>query len=140
MAECVFCKILSGELDAQKVYEDDVAMVILDHRPLLKGHCLVLPRVHVHTLSDLADEDTGPLFVLIKKLARAVESAMSADGSFVAVNNRISQSVPHLHVHVVPRWHKDGLFSKVLLWRRFPYKSPEEAAAVSAKIGSAMGS
>jgi histidine triad (HIT) family protein len=138
MSECVFCKIISGEIEAQKVYEDRHTLVILDHRPLLKGHCLVMPKTHVHTLADLQDEDTGPLFVLVKRLSQAVQTALDADGSFVAVNNRISQSVPHLHVHVVPRWHKDGLFSKVLLWRRFPYKTAEEAATICARIQSAM--
>jgi histidine triad (HIT) family protein len=126
VAGCVFCDIVSGTLPAAIVYADDAVLAFLDHRPLLPGHVLVVPKVHHATLGDLPETEVGPFFVVVQRLARAVESAMAADGSFVAVNIRISQSVPHLHVHVVPRRKNDGLFGKTFQWMRRPY--PSEAA------------
>jgi histidine triad (HIT) family protein len=126
VAGCVFCEIISGTLPAAIVYADDAVLAFLDHRPLLPGHVLVVPKVHYATLGDLPENEVGPFFVVVQRLARAVESAMAADGSFVAVNIRISQSVPHLHVHVVPRRKNDGLFGKTFQWMRRPY--PSEAA------------
>ena len=100
---------------ANVVYSDDSVLAFLDHRPLLPGHVLVVPRTHYETLGDLPPAEVGPLFVIVQRLALAVEQAMHADGSFVAVNIRISQSVPHLHVHVVPRRKGDGLFGQDFL-------------------------
>ncbi|MBV9578968.1 MAG: HIT family protein [Chloroflexi bacterium] len=122
----MFCDIVAGSLPAAVVYEDDAVLAFLDHRPLLPGHVLVVPKAHYATLGDLPESTVGPFFVVVQRLARAVESALQADGSFVAINIRISQSVPHLHVHVVPRRKADGLFGKTFQWMRRPY--PSEAA------------
>ena len=131
---CLFCRIVSGELTATVVYEDDNSVAFLDHRPLFHGHTLLVPREHVETLGDLSPKIVGPYFEAAQLLSRAVESAMDAEGTFVAMNNRVSQSVPHLHVHVVPRRRKDGL--KGFFWPRTKYKSEEEMAMVQEKISS----
>jgi histidine triad (HIT) family protein len=125
---CIFCDIVAGLVPAYRVLEDEETVAFLDHRPLLPGHVLVVPRTHYETLGDLPAEKVGPLFLNVQRLALAVERGMNADGSFVAVNIRISQSVPHLHVHVVPRRKGDGLFGKTFQWMRRPY--PTEAAIV----------
>jgi len=134
--KCLFCRIVSGEVPATIVYEDDDAIAFLDHRPLFPGHSLLVPRVHVETLGDLPVELVAPFFEAAQLLARAVESALDAEGTFVAMNNRVSQSVPHLHVHVVPRRRKDGL--KGFFWPRTKYKSEEEMEAVRKKISAAL--
>ena len=136
--KCLFCRIVSGELPATIVYEDDDAIAFLDHRPLFPGHTLLVPREHVETLGELPANLLGPYFEAAQLLARAVESAMDAEGTFVAMNNRVSQSVPHLHVHVVPRRRKDGL--KGFFWPRTKYKSEEEMEAVRRKINAALKS
>jgi histidine triad (HIT) family protein len=125
---CVFCDIVAGVVPAYRVLEDELSIAFLDHRPLLPGHVLVVPRTHYVTLGELPAAEVGPLFVNVQRLALAVERGLNADGSFVAVNIRISQSVPHLHVHVVPRRKGDGLFGKTFQWMRRPY--PSEAAIV----------
>ncbi|MBX6321284.1 MAG: HIT family protein [Rhodospirillaceae bacterium] len=135
---CIFCAIVAGEVAAAVVLERAEAVAFLDHRPLLKGHCLLVPRAHVETFDDLSPDLIAPLFAAAQRLSRAVQAALSADGSFLAVNTRISQSVPHLHVHVVPRWRKDGLFSKSLLWMRRPYRDEAEMAAVQEAIRAAL--
>lgn len=135
---CVFCAIVAGEEKAHFVLETDEAVALLDHRPLLRGHVLLVPRAHVQTLDDLPAAAVGPLFVEAQRLSRAVQTALQAQGSFVAVNTRISQSVPHLHVHIVPRWKGDGLFSKNFVWMRRPYRSEAEMEAVSAAIRTAL--
>lgn len=104
-------------------------MAFLDHRPLLPGHCLLVPRAHHQTLADLPAPLVEPLFTAAQRLTRAVEIGMKAEGSFVAINNRVSQSVPHLHVHIVPRRRKDGLFTTGFVWKRRPY--PDDAAAMA---------
>ena len=129
---CLFCRIVSGELEAAVVYEDDNSVAFLDHRPLFHGHTLLVPREHVETLGDLPTPQIEPYFQAAQLLARAVESAMEAEGTFVALNNRVSQSVPHLHVHVVPRRKKDGL--KGFFWPRTKYKDEEEIKSVQRKI------
>jgi len=126
---CVFCDVVAGVVPAYFVYQDEAVAAFLDHRPLLPGHVLVVPRTHYATLGDLPTAEVGPLFVTVQHLALAVERGLEADGSFVAVNIRISQSVPHLHVHVVPRRKGDGLFGKTFQWMRRPY--PSEAAIVA---------
>ena len=133
---CLFCRIVSGELPATIVYEDDNSVAFLDHRPLFHGHTLLVPREHVETLGELSPKIVGPYFEAAQVLARAVESAMDAEGTFVAMNNRVSQSVPHLHVHVVPRRKKDGL--KGFFWPRTKYKSNEEMEEVKKKIVTAL--
>jgi len=108
--------------------EDDLTLAFLDHRPLFPGHCLLIPKAHVGTLSDLPPGALGPFFAAAQLLAKAVEVGLSADGTFVAINNRVSQSVPHLHVHVVPRRHKDGL--RGFFWPRGKYAGQAEMEAV----------
>jgi len=134
--ECTFCRIARGDLAAHVVFADDDFVAFLDHRPLFAGHALVIPRAHVDTFLDLASERVGPLFQLVQRVSRAVERGMEADGVFNAVNNRISQSVPHLHVHVIPRRKKDGL--KGFFWPRYAYSGEEEMARVRAAIAAAM--
>ena len=136
MATCVFCEIVAGRLPAATVYDDEHVLAFLDHRPLLPGHVLVVPKTHVATLSDLPEDRVGPFFVVVQRLARAVEAGMQADGSFVAINIRISQSVPHLHVHVVPRRKGDGL--KGFFWPRSKYSSEDDARAAAEAIRSAL--
>jgi histidine triad (HIT) family protein len=135
---CVFCEILRGKVEAAVVFEDEAAMAFLDHRPLLPGHCLVVPKVHVETLADQPGDLLEPFFRAVQTVERAVETGLEAEGSFVAVNNRISQSVPHLHVHVVPRWKGDGLFSAKMIWKRSPYKDEAARRMVQEKIRRAV--
>ena len=134
---CIFCRVESRAVDSLIVYEDEQTLAFLDHRPLFPGHCLLIPRTHYETLSDLPPAQIEPLFSAAQRLARAVETGMRADGSFVAINNRVSQSVPHLHIHVVPRRRKDGL--RGFFWPRIPYASQEAATAAQQAIVSALG-
>lgn len=118
------------------VLRDPRTVVFLDSRPLFPGHCLVAPVAHYETLLDLPAELIGPLFATARRVAQALETALGAEGSFVAVNNRVSQSVLHLHVHVVPRRPKDGL--KGFFWPRQKYEGPEHVAAVLEKLKAAL--
>jgi len=129
---CLFCGIVNGEVGASMVFEDEISIAFLDHRPLFHGHCLLVPREHFETLTDLPAELIGPFFKNAQLLARAVESALEAEGSFVAMNNRVSQSVPHLHVHIVPRRRKDGL--KGFFWPRNKYVDEAQMLAVTKAI------
>lgn len=131
-ASCLFCRIVSGELPAVVVFEDEKTLAFLDHRPLFPGHTLLVPREHFETLGDLPAAQVGPLFNNAQLLSRVVEAAMEAEGTFVALNNRVSQSVPHLHVHIVPRRRKDGL--KGFFWPRTKYKDQQEMEIVKEKI------
>jgi histidine triad (HIT) family protein len=133
---CVFCSIVRGVAPAHVVLDDDVALAFLDVKPLFLGHVLVVPRAHVVALPDMSAEDVGPLFARVQRLARAVPEATGAQGSFVAMNNVVSQSVPHLHVHVVPRTKGDGL--KGFFWPRTTYASDAEMAETAAKIRDAL--
>ena len=135
---CVFCDIAKGTAGAAVVLEDEASIAFLDHRPLLPGHCLLIPRIHVETLLELPEDLLGPYFWNVQILSRAVERGLGAEGSFVAVNTKISQSVPHLHVHVVPRWKSDGLFSPKLVWKRSPYKDDESRRMVGEKVRQAV--
>jgi histidine triad (HIT) family protein len=139
VSRCVFCDIVSGAATAHIVYSDESTLAFLDRAPLRAGHTLVVPRAHVDTLGDLPAEGVGPFFTTVQRIAAAVEGAMQADGSFVAINIRISQSVPHLHVHVVPRNKGDGLFSKNFMWIRRPYPSSADATEAQRKIKAALG-
>jgi histidine triad (HIT) family protein len=134
---CVFCQIVAGELPAFVVLDDDEAMAFLDVRPVFHGHVLVVPKVHVELLTDLPVDQIGPLFERVQRIAAAVPAAMGAQGTFVANNNKVSQSVPHLHVHVVPRTKGDGL--RGFFWPRTKYASDEQAAEVAAAIASRLG-
>lgn len=133
---CLFCRIVSGEVPATLVYVDENSAAFLDHRPLFPGHTLLVPRKHVETLVELPQTHVGPFFETVQLLARAVEHAMNAEGTFVAMNNRVSQSVPHLHIHVVPRRKKDGL--KGFFWPRAKYKDEEEMKDVQRKIAASL--
>jgi histidine triad (HIT) family protein len=128
---------VSGAVAARIVFADEISLAFLDHRPVFPGHCLLIPKQHFETLSDLPADLIGPYFTNAQLLSRAVELAMEAHGTFVAMNNRVSQSVPHLHTHVVPRRRKDGL--KGFFWPRQPYKSEDEADLVQEKIRKAVG-
>jgi len=136
VATDVFSAIIAGELPAHLVADTPDGLAFLDRRPVFAGHTLVIPREHVETLSDLPALLLPGYFLLVQRVARAVEVGLGADGTFVAMNNKVSQSVPHLHTHVVPRRRKDGL--RGFFWPRAPYASEDEAAAVAAKIKSAL--
>ena len=136
MAACVFCRIVAGELPAHVVLEDDGFMAFLDTRPLFHGHVLLVPREHVVTVMEAPRALLGPLAERTQDLARAVQEAMGSAGIFTAVNNVVSQSVPHLHVHVVPRNRKDGL--RGFFWPRTTYESDEQAAEVAEAIRAAL--
>ncbi len=138
MKGCVFCAIVAGTVPAYVVFESPSVLAFLDHRPLLPGHVLVIPKTHYETLGDLPAAEVGPYFLVVQRLAIAVEKSMRAEGSFVATNIRISQSVPHLHVHVVPRRKGDGLFGKTFQWVRRPYPSEAAIAEVQRAIQSAV--
>jgi histidine triad (HIT) family protein len=136
--DCEFCAIAAGDptADAHVVYSDAYVVAFLDHRPVFKGHTLVIPRQHVVTLPELTDELLVPVFSVARRVAAAMEAGFGADGTFVANNNRISQSVAHLHVHVIPRHKKDGL--RGFFWPRQKYASAEEAAQVAARVRAAI--
>jgi histidine triad (HIT) family protein len=130
--ECLFCRIVAGEVPAHVVLDAPDVVGFLDHRPLFPGHTLVVPRAHVPTLADLDPGAIGPFFATVQRLTAAVTGALDAPGSFVALNNVVSQSVPHLHVHVVPRRPKDGL--RGFFWPRTRYASDDDAAAVARRV------
>jgi histidine triad (HIT) family protein len=130
--DCLFCSIAKGETPAQIVFEDPVSLAFLDHRPLFPGHSLLIPREHLETFADLPAELVEPYFSNAQRLSIAVQAAMEATGTFVAMNNVVSQSVPHLHVHIVPRRPKDGL--RGFFWPRTRYGSDEEMDQVAAAI------
>ncbi|MCU1460806.1 MAG: Histidine triad nucleotide-binding protein [Acidimicrobiales bacterium] len=133
---CVFCEIVAGQRAAHIVWRSDAAVAFLDMRPVFPGHTLVVPPAHVVTLPDLPVADVGPYFVDVQRLSVAVPAAMSADGSFVAINNVVSQSVAHLHTHVVPRRRKDGL--RGFFWPRQKYESEDAMADVAGRIRDAL--
>ena len=136
MSSCLFCRIKERELSARIVFEDANAVAFLDHRPLFPGHTLLIPREHYEVLGDLPPDLVDPLFKDAQLLSRAIETAMQAEGTYVAMNNRVSQSVTHLHVHIVPRRRKDGL--KGFFWPRQKYKNEEEIGLVAEAIERAI--
>jgi histidine triad (HIT) family protein len=133
---CIFCQVAARTAPAAIVFEDDDSVAFLDRRPLFPGHCLLIPKTHYETVLDLPAAGIGPLFANARLLCAAVRVALGADGSLLAVNNRVSQSVPHLHIHVVPRRIKDGL--KGFFWPRGAYKSETELEAVRAALERAV--
>jgi histidine triad (HIT) family protein len=133
---CRFCAIVAGSAPGFVVLDSPEAVGFLDVRPVFKGHVLVVPRAHVDTLTDLPDRAVGPFFGEVRRVAAAVETGLAAGGTFVAVNNRVSQSVPHLHVHVIPRTKGDGL--RGFLWPRRRYADDAEAAAYRDRIAAAL--
>ena len=133
---CPFCEIVAGRQPAHVVLDDEATLAFLDARPLFPGHTLLVPRQHHETLADLPSDQLGRYFERAQRLSRAMEQAFGAAGSFVAINNRVSQSVPHLHTHVVPRNRKDGL--RGFFWPRSRYTDDTEAAAVAARLRTAL--
>ncbi len=133
---CAFCEIIAGRADAAVVYGDACCVAFLDTRPLFHGHVLLCPREHVATLDALPTALIQPLFTAAQRLSRAVKVAMEAQGTFVAMNNRVSQSVPHLHIHIVPRSRGDGL--RGFFWPRTKYDSPDQMHAVAQRIRAAL--
>lgn len=133
---CAFCTIAQGDCPAHRVYESASALAFLDQRPLFQGHTLLVPREHFEALTNLPAELVEPLFTAAQLLARAIERAMEAQGTFIAINNRVSQSVPHLHVHIVPRRKGDGL--RGFFWPRRKYESEQRMAEVAELIRAAV--
>ncbi|QZY28397.1 HIT family protein [Nocardioides coralli] len=136
MADCVFCSIVAGVTPADRVLEDDDFVAFLDARPVFKGHALLVPRRHVDTLPDLPAPLRDPFLAHAQRLAEAMKQALGAEGSFVAVNNTVSQSVPHLHLHVVPRTKGDGL--RGFFWPRTRYADDEERARIADRLRTAL--
>ena len=137
MKSCVFCAIARGETEANIVADDGAVLAFLDRAPLLPGHTLVVPREHADTLDELPEAEVGPLFRLVRRVSRAQQRAFGADGTFTGINTRVSQSVPHLHAHVVPRREGDGLFRAGMVWVRKRYKDGE-AEAIATKLRDAL--
>ncbi|MEJ3741950.1 HIT family protein [Actinomycetes bacterium KLBMP 9797] len=137
MADCLFCGIVAGSVPAFVVADEPDGFAFLDTRPVFKGHVLVVPRAHIGVLADLPATALAPFFGLVQRIAVAVEDGLGATGTFVAMNNKVSQSVPHLHTHVVPRTKGDGL--RGFFWPRTKYASDDEAASYAGKIASALG-
>ena len=133
---CIFCRIVANELPAAVVYQDPHCLGFLDQRPLFPGNVLLVPRAHVETLTDLAVEEVAPLFTAAQRIATAVQQAMQAQGTFVAMNNTVSQSVPHLHVHIVPRSKGDGL--KGFFWPRHQYRDERHKEEVRRAIAALL--
>ncbi|WP_306216100.1 HIT family protein [Actinoplanes sp. RD1] len=137
MANCVFCGIVAGEVPAFKIVDEPEGVGFLDVRPVFKGHVLIVPRAHVPQLTDLPPDDLPGYFGLVQRVAAAVPAALGAQGTFVANNNIVSQSQPHLHFHVVPRTKGDGL--RGFFWPRHKYDSDDEAASYAGRIAEALG-
>ena len=135
-AACTFCAIVRGEVPAATVFEAEHTLAFLDRRPLFPGHVLLVPRAHHETLADLPPDLLAPLFGAAQVVERAIEQGLGADGVFVAINNRVSQSVPHLHVHLVPRHEKDGL--KGFVWPRQRYADENEMIEMAARLRRAV--
>lgn len=138
VAGCLFCTIASGSAPGFVVASTDTAVAFLDIRPVFKGHVLVVPRPHVVTLTDLPTDDVAGYFAFVRLLAGAVETGLDAGGTFVAINNKVSQSVAHLHTHVVPRTKGDGL--RGFFWPRTKYDSDDEATEFAGRIAAVMSS
>lgn len=129
---CIFCKIIAGEEKSFIVFEDNHCIAFLDKRPVFLGHCLVMTKKHVNTFYDLSESQVTSLCLVAQKVGKAVEKGMKAQGSFIGLNNIISQSVPHCHIHIIPRNKQDGL--RGFFWPRNPYKNEEEMLAVQNAI------
>jgi histidine triad (HIT) family protein len=129
---CIFCDIVEGRIPAEIVWRSASAVAFLDHRPLFPGHVLLVPASHIETLADLPAPQVAPFFQTVQKLESAVEQALGAEGTFIAINNRVSQSVPHLHVHIVPRHKGDGL--KGFFWPRRKYDSDRQLSETAARL------
>ena len=138
VTSCAFCEIIAGRLPADVILDEPEALAFLDRRPVFPGHTLLVPRSHIGSLDDLPVDLVGPLFDAARRLSRAVQVAVEADGSFVAVNNHISQSVPHLHVHILPRRRRDGL--RGFFWPRLGYEDEVHRLRTAEAIKAALHS
>lgn len=136
MVDCLFCAAIAGSVPVVTVFSSPTVFAFLDHRPVFKGHVLVLPRAHIAVLADLPAADVGPYFLDVQRLAGAMETGLGAGGTFIAINNKVSQSVAHMHAHVVPRTKGDGL--RGFFWPRTKYASDDEAADYARRIAEAM--
>ncbi len=133
---CPFCEAITGTVSVRTVLDDDVAIAFLDRSPVFKGHVLVVPKRHTLTLADLDGDLVAPLFERVQRVSARMPDALGCDGTFVAINNVISQSVAHLHVHVVPRRRKDGL--RGFFWPRVRYESDAEADDYARRLTDAL--
>jgi histidine triad (HIT) family protein len=136
VTDCLFCGIAAGTVPAHVVVSDDRTVAFLDARPVFKGHVLVIPRAHYETLAELPGTLISPLFGMVQRISAAMPPGLGAQGSFVGLNNKVSQSVPHLHVHVVPRTKGDGL--RGFFWPRGRYADDEEAAGYAGRLAAAL--
>jgi histidine triad (HIT) family protein len=136
--DCIFCRIVDGSLATDIIDQNDATLTFLDHSPVFPGHLLIIPRAHVDTLSDLADDQLQPFLRQVQRASRAVEAGIGAEGSFVAINNKISQTVPHLHAHVIPRRKGDGM--KGFFWPRRHYSDEAHRAGIVEKLREAFRS
>jgi histidine triad (HIT) family protein len=136
-SKCIFCQIAAQTLPSYIVFEDSISLAFLDNLPLFPGHVLLIPKLHVETLPELPPDSGGGFFHNMQRLTRAVEQGMQAEGSFVAVNNRVSQTVPHLHVHIVPRRRRDGL--RGFFWPRNAYTGDAHMKEAQDAIRNALG-
>ena len=134
--KCKFCKIVKGDVNSFVVFDDDISLGILDHRPLFPGHVLLIPKMHYITIGDLPEDLIGGFFTNVQLLSKAVEQGMQSQGTFLAMNNRVSQAIPHLHVHIVPRNKGDGL--RGFFWPRQKYSSEEHETEVQRLISEAV--
>ena len=133
---CVFCRIVRGEVKAYRVYEDEQTLVFLDSGPIFEGHCLICPKEHIDNIHDLPVELMEPLLKTAKVIGAAVEKGLGAEGSFMALNNNVSQSVPHFHLHVIPRRKGDGM--KGFFWPRRPYRDEAHMLAIQEALQQAI--
>ncbi len=133
---CLFCDVVNGNVPVRAVLSDDVAIAFLDRSPVFKGHVLIVPRRHTLTLADLDSDLVGGLFQRVQRVSARMPAALGCDGTFVAINNVVSQSVAHLHVHVVPRRRKDGL--RGFFWPRVSYASDAEADDYAKRLTDAL--
>jgi histidine triad (HIT) family protein len=136
VTDCTFCAIAAGTIPAHLVLAESRLVAFLDARPVFKGHVLVVPREHYVTLADLPPDLLEPFFGAVQRLSAALPVALGAQGSFIGINNVVSQSVPHLHAHVVPRTKGDGL--RGFFWPRYRYDDDADAAAYAARIRAAL--
>jgi histidine triad (HIT) family protein len=135
-SECIFDQVAAGELPAHLLFEDEACVAFLDHRPVFDGHALVVPRVHYPTLAEMPEELLGRLLAAGRRVSAAQQAALGAQGTFFALNDIVSQAVPHVHLHVVPRRFGDGL--RGFLWPRHRYPNDEAAAALAARLRAAL--
>lgn len=134
--KCAFCSIIRGDSPATLILQTERLLAFLDHRPLFRGHTLLVPKTHLRLLSDLPAEQAAEFLTTAQRLERAVEDGLKTSGSMILINNVVSQSVPHLHLHVIPRERKDGL--RFWLGLRHPYDAGHPAQEYAAKIRAAL--